>query len=107
MSINKRARIKKFSIKKIHITVLFIFICILGTFFLLGNTKTLSHTELTYKKEVVCLGETLWEISSREIKNNEYYLGKDIRYVIDDIKKINNLETSSLYSGQELLIPQM
>ena len=34
-----------------------------------------------------------------------FYKDKDIRYIIDNIKSINNLESSNLYIDQELKIP--
>lgn len=93
--------------RKILITILFILVGIVGVLFILGNKPTLSHTEVNYKTIFVSYGETLWEIASLETKNNNYYLGKDVRYVINDIKKVNSLETSSLSVEQELIIPQI
>lgn len=103
----KYSRKNKLSIKKIICTIIVILGGIVGLLLLFGNKPTYSHTELNYKKVFVSYGETLWSIASRETKNNSYYIGKDVRYVINDIKKINNLETSSLYNNQELSIPQM
>ena len=34
-----------------------------------------------------------------------YYKNKDIREIIYNIKEVNNLESSSLYVNQELMIP--
>lgn len=65
---------------------------------------TLSYNELEYKTIYVSTGETLWEIAKNEQKNNSYYADKDVREIVDSIKNINNLESSSLYEGQKLMI---
>ncbi len=66
-----------------------------------------SKQEISYKVKSVDNGETLWSIAKNEQKLNKYYEGKDIRYVINDIKYINNLKESSLYEGMELKIPSI
>lgn len=45
-------------------------------------------------------GDTLWEIAS-EISDEDV----DVRVVIAEIKRLNDLDTSTLRSGQNLLIP--
>ena len=64
-----------------------------------------SHGEKQYKSIYVSEGDTLWNIAEELQSNNEYYKDKDIRYIISDIKSINNLESSNLYIGQELNVP--
>ena len=66
---------------------------------------TLSHKEVEYTTIYVESGDTLWNIASDLQQDNNYYKNKDIRYIIDNIKKINNLESSNLYIDQELKIP--
>lgn len=73
---------------------------------------TLCNTVLSYGTPVystiyVEYGDTLWHISEVQANTNLYYEGKDIRYVIKDIRKINNLTSCSIYPGQELLIPTL
>lgn len=92
--------------KRSLFTILRILGSIMGILIILGNKPTLSHTQTVYKTIYVSSGETLWEIASRETKNNSYYLGKDVRYVINHIKSINQLKTSSLFPNQELIIPE-
>lgn len=72
---------------------------------LIFSKGTLSHKELEYEKLCVTSGDTLWNIAEELQSNNEYYKDKDIRYIISDIKSINNLESSNLYIGQELNVP--
>ena len=50
-------------------------------------------------------GDTLWNIAKTQQRTNEYYKDKDVRYIISDIKKVNNLSTSDIYVEQELKIP--
>ena len=91
---------KKKFIRSISIIIgLIIFIILL-----LVNTS-LSHTEISYKQIYISSGDTLWNIAKYEQENNVYFEDKDIRYIIDEIKYINNLNASSLNIGDELTIP--
>lgn len=45
-------------------------------------------------------GQTLWEIAAAAAP-----AGADVRDVIIDIQQLNGLETSAVYSGQELSVP--
>lgn len=67
--------------------------------------KTLSHEELKYKSVSVISGETLWDIAKEEQESNRYYKDKDIRDIIENIKELNNLKSSSLTIDQILEIP--
>lgn len=67
--------------------------------------STLSYSTKEYKIISVKTGDTLWSIASDMQENNTYYKGKDIRYIIGDLKEINNLKNSTLYVNQELQIP--
>lgn len=67
--------------------------------------RTLSHQNVGYKTISVSNGDTLWTIAKAEQEENSYYDGKDIRDIIYDIKKTNNLENSSLKINQVLEIP--
>ena len=69
------------------------------------NKATLSHGETEYKTIYVSEGDTLWNIAKSNQKNNGYYKDKDIRYIINDLIRINNLNDSNINANQELLIP--
>ncbi len=69
------------------------------------TTKSSSHQELKYKSISVISGDTLWNIAKKEQQTNLYYDGKDLRDVIEDIKEVNNLKSSSLSINQILEIP--
>lgn len=66
---------------------------------------TYSYKEPEYKTVYVEEGDTLWNIANREKQKNKYYENKDVRDIVQDIKKVNNLKISNLDIGQELLIP--
>lgn len=66
---------------------------------------TYSKGQITYTEEYICSGDTLWSIANKQINENKYFKGKDIRYVINEIKEINNLETCNLYEGTKIIIP--
>ncbi len=80
--------------------VLIIFILII-----IFAKSSYSKEEIDYKIKNVYEGDTLWSIARLEQENNAYYEGKDIRYVINDIKYNNNLKKSILYEGMQLKIP--
>jgi LysM repeat protein len=71
------------------------------------SKATLSHGETEYKTIYVSEGDTLWNIAKPNQKNNGYYKDKDVRYIINDLIKINNLNTSTVNVNQELKIPQI
>ena len=101
--------------KRVRITNIYKFIrsviILLGiimTVTILFSQASFSHTDkdcIEYKTVDVIEGETLWGIATRQQQNNPYYEGKDVRYIIYDIKKINSLENNNLNIGQELKIP--
>ena len=64
-----------------------------------------SKGEIKTKTIYVSTGDTLWTIATEEQENNSYYEDKDIRDIIYEIKKINNLNNNSnLIAGQKLVI---
>lgn len=90
--------------KKFIRGIIFIITITIGLVLLMTNV-TLSHQEIKYKTVSVVSGDTLWKIAEKEQNKNAYYKNKDIRDIIEDIKEINNLETSSLKVNQALEIP--
>lgn len=46
----------------------------------------------------VSKGDTIWTIAK------DYYQQNDVRDIVEEIKKINNLENSNIKVGQELLL---
>ena len=92
---------------RIGMCVLVIIGLTIGISILLGNKETLSYKETSYKTIYVSDGETLWEIANRELNNNDYYIHEDIRNVVSHIRHVNNLKTSTLYIGQEIVIPTL
>lgn len=67
--------------------------------------KAFSHQDVSYKTITVVNGDTLWDIAKLEQEENDYYQGKDIRDIIQDIKKLNKLENSNLKINQLIEIP--
>ena len=67
--------------------------------------KSFSHQSIAYKNVSVQSGDTLWTIAKLEQEDNEYYEGKDLRDIIQDIKEVNNLSNSNLRVNQNLEIP--
>lgn len=71
------------------------------------NTKSLSRTEIDYIEFTVSSNDTLWKIANIVKENNINYNNKDVREIIFEIKKINNLTDSSLYNNQVITIPEI
>ena len=94
---------KKSNIKSILVIVL----AIIAINLITSVNKSYSKVEIEYKTEYASNGDTLWSIAKRENKNNKYYQDKDVREIIYDLKKINNLSNSNLSEGQEIKIPKI
>ena len=90
--------------KKFVRAILIIIGITIGLNFIIMN-KVFSSQEITYKKVSIIEGDTLWDIASREKKNNPYYEDDDVRDIISNIKQINDLESSNLKENQVLKIP--
>lgn len=90
--------------KQISYLVILIVLILLGI--LLFNSKTYSSATIQYREEIVCKGDTLWNIANNEIENNKYFQNKDTREVVYELKKVNNLSNAQLYEGQKILIPK-
>lgn len=70
--------------------------------------STLSHNESeysNYESISVAQGDTLWSIANYQQENNPYYTEKDVRYIINELKKVNQLHTADLQIGQTLKVP--
>ena len=96
-------KLKIVNLKKFVISILTILAIILGISLFTGN-RVLSRANPEYRTIIVSYGDTLWEIAKSEQESNEYYKEKDLRYIIDDLKSINNLTNSNLYNNQKLLV---
>ena len=72
---------------------------------LLIPDKAFSHQEIEYKSVAVATGDTLWTIAKVQQEENSYYEGKDIRDIVQNIKKVNNLKNANLQINQVLEIP--
>lgn len=61
------------------------------------------NCEYTYKNYTVSSGERLWDIAEEELESNTYYEGEDIRQIVYEIQKDNNI-SSKIYEGQTIKI---
>lgn len=93
---------KKFKFSKFKVIRNFTILGLLGVIFF--SLKSHAHNEISYKTIIVSQGQTLWKIAKEEQKNNMYYKNKNIKYIIKDIKKLNNLNGATIYINQELQI---
>lgn len=80
---------------------------IIAITFLLSKV-TLSHAEkenVNYETISVSQGDTLWAIASNQQQNNPYYAEKDVRYIVSELREINQLKSGNLQAGQNLKVP--
>ena len=94
-------------IKNLKKFVRSIFIIIIMTIviILLIGKASYSNKQIEYKIVSVSSGDTLWNIAKINQENNNYYKGKDIRFIINDLMEINNLKNSNINVNQEIMIP--
>ena len=92
------------NLKKFIRSIIIILLVIIGLSLLISKS-TYSHGEKQYKTICVSSGDTLWNIASSESNLNGYYKNRDVRYIINDIIKENNLVSSNLAINQKLKIP--
>lgn len=95
---------KIINIKKFVRSVVILLIIIVGISLIITKT-TYSHGEKGYKSICVADGDTLWSIAVSESNSNSYYKNKDIRYIINNITKENNLNSNIIQINQKLVIP--
>lgn len=96
-------KLKIVNLKKFILAILTMLAIILSISLFTGN-KVLSRVNPEYRTIIVSSGDTLWEIAKIEQQSNEYYKEKDLRYIINDLKSINNLTSSNLFNNQKLLV---
>ena len=96
---------KKENFKFRNVLLLIIGLIVINSIF--SANKSYSNTDLEYKIEYASSGDTLWTIAQKESKNNKYYQDKDVREIVYELKKINNMQSSDLNIGQEIKIPKI
>ncbi len=98
---------RKLNIARVVNAVLTLWFIISIVLIIFLSNKSYSYKEVEYKNIVVSEGETLWKIAKLEKYNNEYYKEYDIRDIVLEIKKLNNLESSTIYCNQILKIAEL
>ncbi len=94
----KRIYIKNKLKFSVFLTIIFLFSIL--TFNSIFTHRVEGYENSNLKIVVVSKGDTLWDIVSKYTNMNY-----DIRDEIYHIKKINKLQTSNIYPGQQLIIP--
>lgn len=91
--------------KKKFIKMVTLIIGIIVILFIFFSNISFSKGEIKTKIIYVSEGDTLWTIAKQEQEKNLYYENKDIRDIIYQIKRLNNLKNGSrLNVGQKLLL---
>ncbi len=94
---NKRKEkgLKTFSSLKFIFVLIMLIASLFFTAYQLQSQPPFVYSEVTVEK-----GDTLWSIASSFNKENE-----DIRKIISQIKKINQIDDPVLHPGQKIIIP--
>ena len=58
------------------------------------------NKEYTYKEITILPGDRMWDIAEMELANNPYYEGEDIRQVIFEIEKDNEIQAGNIKPNQ-------
>lgn len=58
------------------------------------------NKEYTYKEVTILPGDRMWDIAEIELENNPYYEGEDIRQIIYEISKDNEIEAGNIKPNQ-------
>lgn len=74
-------------------------VTVLSIFSIFNGVNALDCQQSKLKTVYVFKGDTLWSIAK------QYNTKMDIREYIYEVKKLNNMETSELYAGQEIILP--
>jgi hypothetical protein len=90
---------KKYKLKnkKRFFTLIFLLFAVMITFIFADITY--GYKEKEYKMVEIKCGDTLWDIADR------YRGDTEIRKFLYEIKKVNSLDTSNIYTGDTLKIP--
>lgn len=92
----KKHKIKRFIVSLIIFYIIaFIILALLNLVFTRTNVKE----TYTYENYVVNKGDTLWNIAKQYTGSEE-----DVRQIIYEIKKDNNMTNSYIHEGQTLII---
>lgn len=89
---------KKISVFKLVRMVFITFLIMISLMFVFKTSANCS-TSNNYKEIIVHRGDNLWRIAKRNGHN------ANIQMIIYEIKKMNNMETSDIFPGQNLKIP--
>lgn len=74
---------------------------VLTVFLLIGGAAEAEGPPPSTIEYVVSAGDTLWEVAATHAPS-----GIDIRNLISDIKDLSGIESSTIYPGQVLRIPE-
>ena len=79
-------------------------ICLIAlTAIAIFETKRENNVAYEMKTKIVSKGDTLWSIA--HYANDLSFKERDVRQIIDEIESLNELESSMIHPGQEILIP--
>ncbi len=113
MNKNTRKKIRDFNLFRFCVSVLIITILLVGTgmigFAVLADKNTNDDEFIMknmYQTYCITRGDTLWSIA-KTVNLDVYNNKKDIRKIINNIKKINNLHSENILIGEIIYLPKI
>ncbi len=94
----------------VNATRFFLFLGVTAALFIVFSLRILAPREVSGasysmpKTVVVASGDTVWTIAEKAVGNRG---GHDIRRVVHEINRINEIEDAKIFPGQKLLIPEL
>lgn len=98
-----KQKIIKINVKK-FIRAMLVVIGTIILFTFLATKSIYSYKKPEIKTIYIQKGDTLWKIAEKQKETNQYYSNLEIREIIYDIKKTNNMTNSNIIAGETLEI---
>lgn len=99
----KKNKVIKINVKKfIRAIIIIIGITVFITF--IATKSIYSYQKPELKNIYVEKGDTLWTIAKEEQSNNKYYENSNVREIIYDIKRLNNMSDANILPGEIIKI---
>lgn len=97
----KQTSNKKYTInfKRVFLNISIVLVLLFTLNLITNKAEGAKHIDT--KSVVICPSDTLWDIAKETCKNQNM----KVQNCVIEIKKLNNMEDSHIYVGQEIKIP--
>ena len=92
-------RVRIVNKRRFTLALFLLFISFLCAFMLMFNAVS-GEEKIIYKDYVVVKGDTVWKIADINTGND-----RDVREIVYEIVKVNNIKNQTIYPGQTIQVP--